>query len=556
MEEVVFPTPHSPPPTPHFFITMKQKLTYCIVILSLFFTFSVFSQAATEKPKKKNVVIMIGDGMGLNTHVAGSYWRFGELGKQPVDSFPVQLGMTTFEVKPGVDAIPDGVKGYDLERFWKNLDGANVGTEFTQTTDSASAATAIYTGQKTTGGRMGVTQDGKPLKLLSDYAAETNIRTGVVSTVQLSHATPGAFGSHNVSRGNYAEIFNEILFQSNLTVLFGAGHPFYINGNPIAMRDGEKKAVEYPVSPEMIPADKTWEEFCAENWDFQYIGGIETAKRLRLEPLRTLDNVRRLGGRAGVIPTDTKVGFNQWAENGLSRYGKMRGDVPAQFRFVGVARSRDNIPPIDGAPDDPEAEAILLRKLKNTNFDELPTLSTMSLAALKILSDDAALGDSNGFTLMIEGGAIDWANHGNDIEQSIMEHTGFMKAVETVIEWVEKNSSWDETLLIVTADHETGGMWGPGTFEEVKEGEETKRIFHEHKPLVNNGKGRVPGVQYSTGGHTNTLVPFWAKGRGAEEFPKKVRGTDQKAGDYWGNASKFGGKYIDNTDIAPVILSL
>ena len=529
---------------------MKQKLIYCTVILSLFFTFPAFSQAANEKPKKKNMIIMIGDGMGFNTHVAGSYWRFGELGKQPVDSFPVQLGMTTFEVRPGVDSIPDDVKGYDSERFWKDLDGQTARTPLTTTTDSASAATAIYSGVKTVGGRMGTSQDGKPLKLLDDYAAETNIRTGVVSTVQLSHATPGAFGSHNVSRGNYAEIFNEMLFKSNLTVLFGAGHPFYTNGNPVAMKTGEKKAVEYPISPNIIPADKTWEAFCAENWDTNFIGGIETAKRLRLEALRTLNEQDRI---PHLFSFETKTRFNQLAENGL-RLNRMQLTEP--LRVVGVARSRDNVLPIDGSPDTPdsEAEAILRNKLRNVNFDELPTLSTMTLAALKILSDDNNLGPSDGFTLMIEGGAIDWSNHGNDITLTVLEHTGFMKAVETVIEWVEKNSSWDETLLIVTADHETGGMWGPGTFEEVKEGEETKRIFHEHKPLVNNGKGRVPGVQYSSSGHTNGLVPFWAKGRGAEEFPKKVRGTDQKAGDYWGNASKFGGKYIDNTDIFPVIL--
>ena len=157
---------------------------------------------------------------------------------------------------------------------------------------------------------------------------------------------------------------------------------------------------------------------------------------------------------------------------------------------------------------------------------------------------------------MIEGGAIDWSNHGNDIELTVLEQTGFMKAIEAVIGWVEKNSSWDETLLIVTADHATGGLWGPETFSEVQDGDKTKRVFHGHKPLVNNGKGRIPGVRYTTSGHTNAIVPFWAKGVGADEFPKKIRGTDSKAGEFWGNVSQFGGKYIDNTDIAPVILNV
>lgn len=65
---------------------------------------------------------------------------------------------------------------------------------------------------------------------------------------------------------------------------------------------------------------------------------------------------------------------------------------------------------------------------------------------------------------MSEGGAIDWMGHANDMPRFIEEQIDFNAAVDAVIEWVEANSSWDETLLIVTSDHETGGIWGEGTW--------------------------------------------------------------------------------------------
>src|SRR5699024_8963601 len=71
-------------------------------------------------------------------------------------------------------------------------------------------------------------------------------------------------------------------------------------------------------------------------------------------------------------------------------------------------------------------------------LNDVVDLSTMSKAALNVLNQD-----EDGFHIMIEGGAIDWAGHANDMARDIEEVQEFNKAVETVIEWVETNSSWD-----------------------------------------------------------------------------------------------------------------
>jgi alkaline phosphatase len=100
-----------------------------------------------------------------------------------------------------------------------------------------------------------------------------------------------------------------------------------------------------------------------------------------------------------------------------------------------------------------------------------------------------------------------------------------------VVGWVETCSSWNDTLLIVTADHETGYMTGPdsGLFDDGP-------VWN---PLVNNGAGVLPGLQWHSGSHTNSLVPFYAKGKGSILFFVCA-----------GNRDPVRGRYLDNTDIA------
>jgi alkaline phosphatase len=128
--------------------------------------------------------------------------------------------------------------------------------------------------------------------------------------------------------------------------------------------------------------------------------------------------------------------------------------------------------------------------------DDLPQLSEMVSVALDILC-----GAQDGFFLLVEGGRIDHAGHSNDIERNILETIEFSKTVQTIFDGV---AGRDDTLILVTADHETGGL----------------------KVHKNNGKGQVPDISWSTGGHTVSNVPLYGWGRNAERVGGFMNNTD------------------------------
>lgn len=126
----------------------------------------------------------------------------------------------------------------------------------------------------------------------------------------------------------------------------------------------------------------------------------------------------------------------------------------------------------------------------------LPHLSEMTSTAIAILDNDP-----DGFFLMVEGGLIDWAGHSNDIIRNIFETMEFANAVEVAADWARDRT---DTLIMVTADHETGGL----------------------DVLINNGQGNFPIVTWSTTGHTATNVPIYAWGKNAELVSDVMDNTD------------------------------
>lgn len=150
--------------------------------------------------------------------------------------------------------------------------------------------------------------------------------------------------------------------------------------------------------------------------------------------------------------------------------------------------------------------------------NDVPALSTMTEGALNVLEQQ-----EEGFFLMVESGAVDWAGHANQTTRLVEEQIAFNDSVESVDEWVEQNSSWDETLVIVTADHETGYLAGPGSDPTWT-------------PLTGE-QGQLPDVSWHSGGHTNQLVPFFAKGAGSEVFTQRATSWDQVRGAYLDNTA-------------------
>lgn len=141
-------------------------------------------------------------------------------------------------------------------------------------------------------------------------------------------------------------------------------------------------------------------------------------------------------------------------------------------------------------------------KISEGRGDFLSDASKLAIEALK--------GNEKGFFLMIEGSQIDWGGHANNAPYLISETVDFDKAIGAVLDFAEKDKN---TLVIVTADHETGGFTLRGKRKKVPFG----GMQTDYDELD-------PG--FSTGGHSATMVPVLAYGPGAEKFSGIYHITD------------------------------
>jgi alkaline phosphatase len=163
-----------------------------------------------------------------------------------------------------------------------------------------------------------------------------------------------------------------------------------------------------------------------------------------------------------------------------------------------------------------------------------PRLADLTTRSLELLNRDP-----DGFFLMVEGGAVDWAAHNNQPGRLIEEVVGFADAVAAVRAWIDAHGGWQDNLLVVSADHETGYLTGPAPAE----GPEPACLAR--LPLVPRGRGQVPELRFNSRDHTNALVPLFAAGAGSERLAGRAVGLDPERG-----------PYLDNTDIGAVLQEL
>jgi alkaline phosphatase len=425
---------------------------------------------AQEAPKAKNVIFMIADGCGFNQILATDYYQHGEAGQHIHQKTFTPLAMSTYSA--------DG-QGYDPEKFW-----SDPGYPKENATDSAAAATAMATAIKTYDSAIGVDLDKQPVKNIVEAAEEKGKATGVITTVPLAHATPGAFVAHEAKRNDYKAIARDMLVDSKADVIMGAGNPWFDNdGKLIATVNGDGK-IETPNPYDGVGGPDVWLQLLTGTLGNDADGDGETdywtliQSRAEFQALMTGDTPKRV---VGVLPVKTTA------------QQERSGDPKAAPYAV------------------PRTETV-------------PTLAEMTRGALNVLDNDP-----DGFFLMIEGGAVDWASHDNQSGRMIEEVADFNAAIEAVIQWVEQNSSWDETLVVITGDHETGYLCGPDTSGSVS-------------PVVNKGKGNLPDMEWRSTSHTNSLIPLYAKGPGVELLKQYADQTDPKRG-----------PYIDNTEVSRTV---
>lgn len=313
----------------------------------------------TKQPKY--VFLFIGDGMSYPQIQATADY----LGAKEDSDYEKAEPSIKYEERNG--AVLDGPKALNFMNF------ETVGTAVTYDScsfapDSASTATSIATGHKTYSGMINVDETGseKFETIAERFHKEKNWKIGVVSSVNLNHATPAAFYAHQTSRNNYYEIGEELV-QSNFEYFAGGG--------------------------------------------FKDVTGKEKDKQ----------NLYEKAKNAGYTIVDTKTGFE------------------------GIKANSGKVIIIDEKLADSDA----MKYEIDRQSDEL-ALADYVKKGIEILDND------EGFFMMCEGGKIDWACHANDAVATINDTVAFSNAVGEAITFAKQHP--DETLIVVTGDHETGGL--------------------------------------------------------------------------------------------------
>ncbi len=304
-----------------------------LIFLILYFTALSFAGQA------KNIILMIGDGMGpAHVDIAWLY-ATRQLGKNLVMTEVMDKGQTAYMVNDTADST---------------------------VTESAAAAVQMATGVKVLARAVGIGPDGKVLKTILEMAKEKGKATGLVTTSGITDATPAGFIAH-VPRRSEEEKIAEQLVKSDVKILLGGRKGFFLP---------------------------------------------EAEKGRRKDGRNLLDEARQ----NGYIVVGT-------AEEMKGAQGE---------KILGLFNSGNMLFEID-------------RKGSTE-----PSLNEMTMKALEVLDRN-----KEGFFLMVEAGRIDHAAHGNDIAAVISDTLAFDEAIKAAYDY---QKSHPDTLLIVTSDHETGGL--------------------------------------------------------------------------------------------------
>ncbi len=356
-----------------------------VIYLVLFITmFGCKPQTTKEEipPMAKNVILLIGDGTGLSQISSAFYFK---------KSDP------------------------NYGRF-KHIGLINTSSSREDITDSAAGATAFASGIKTYNGAVGVADDSTEVKNLVEIVSLQNIRTGVISTSSIQHATPASFYAHVINRGLLEDIAADMV-DSDIDFFAGGGTKFFNK-----RKDGKDLLAELK----------------AKGF------GIDTTALGEFEAIKQHSKMAYL-----------------LAENHMEPVAKGRGDFLPKATELGLQF-------LNGDPN-------------NSNF-----------------------------FMMVEGSQVDWGGHDNNAEYLISELIDFDDAIGKALDFAEKDGN---TLVIVTADHETGGFTLSSTLKKTEDG----KSYSDYKEITGT---------FSTNGHSATLIPVFAYGPGAEAFSGVYENTE------------------------------
>ncbi|NRD75561.1 alkaline phosphatase [Shewanella sp. VB17] len=261
--------------------------------------------------------------------------------------------------------------------------------------DSACSATQLAIGKASGSEMIGLDRAGDITKTILEKAKAIGKATGLVSDTRMTHATPAAFASHQPHRSHETAIAEQMIEAGSVDVLLSGGARAF------------------------LPADISTNSLA-----------INTMEKVGA-PAAIYEASKRTDDRNLILEAQDKHGYT------LAFDGEQLNKATGT-KLLGLFANSGM------------ADGIAYKACKANNSCVQPSLRNMTLKALDVLSKD-----EDGFFLMVEGGQIDWAGHINDTGWLLHELIKFDEAIDAVYEWVKDR---DDTLVIITGDHETGGF--------------------------------------------------------------------------------------------------
>ena len=288
-------------------------------------------------------------------------------------------------------------------------------------TDSASSATSMCAGIKTYNDAINVDPKGREVLPIARALQEQGFAVGVVTSVPISHATPACAYANNVHRDDYQDLTRDMIGRPSVF------HPGGLPGVDVLIGAGigEMKDKDGPQGANFVPGNRYLTDEDLAAIDVKNGGQYVIAQRTT--------------GQIGATMLDQAVATAVAGKKRLFGYfGVAKGHLPFQ-----TADGRFD--PVVSVGNDAAAKAEVYTP---EDLSENVNLSQMTMAAAEVLQ-----AKSDKWWLMVEAGDVDWANHSNNIDNSIGAVNSGDAAFNAITKWIETHGGWDETLLVLTADH-------------------------------------------------------------------------------------------------------
>lgn len=406
---------------------------------------------------KKRIVLLVFDGMDWQTTRAAAIVKTGKVsydtGRGQGLAFQDYRGVETdfgyFVCSPHNDGtsvdvneqrvINPGGKtpgGYDPKRAghtpWETgsdpryimAEGAELRHAYT---DSSSSASSLTCGIKTYNNAVNVDFAGREVVPLARKLQQEGWSVGVVTNVPISHATPAAAYANNVHRSDYQDLTRDMLGRPSIY------HAKGLDGVDVLLGTGwgETKTADGAQGNNFVPGNRYLTAEDEKQIDLQHGGRYVIAQRTP--------------GKVGAKVLDEAVRSAVKGKHRLFGFFGYVGTFAVGASHLPFRTSDGRYNPVMsvGNPDAARPEAYTAADLS-----ENVTLAEMTLASLDVLQ-----AKSDRWWLMIEAGDVDWANHVNNIDNSIGGVHSGDEAFSALVKWIEQHGGWQETCVIVTADH-------------------------------------------------------------------------------------------------------